>query len=159
MLLLQVSMCYDIINVYRNLDNSYLFSFFPWYFHATFAVIITFQWLKVSGKKLFSSFKHPYLTFIYFSDCLNVNQPKKSSDLWGWSEWCWLLATGLWSYKTWNNILHFASWAQDRDISCLFFFFPEFLHFGVLAAKSYSSVLCCCSGSSLACVCVGWCSH
>lgn len=84
MLLLQVSVCSDIINVNRNLDSSYLFSFVPWYsFQATFAVItiITFQWLRVREKKSFSSVEHPNLTSLYFSDCLNVSQPKKSSEL------------------------------------------------------------------------------
>lgn len=82
MLLLKVSVCSDIINVYRNLgysylfsfvpwnkgnlDSSYLFSFVPWYFQTTFVVIIiTFQCLKERGKKLFSSVEDPYITFIY----------------------------------------------------------------------------------------------
>lgn len=40
----------------------------PWYyFQATMVVItiITFQWLKVGGKKLFSTVEHEHVAFIW----------------------------------------------------------------------------------------------
>lgn len=52
---------------------------FFWYsYQATFALITTIicSWLKVRGKKLLSNAEQPYLSFIYFNDCLNLGLPK-----------------------------------------------------------------------------------